>query len=290
MGTYDDLTAPATLDVCKQARNMADHRRVEREFGFFQKQRAAAVQHRPQQPEQPQRSIRELGLVLTGTVLAPVFVSTDEVGCAARISFKLQFLELGNRNLKGLFDATKAGCPGPFRHAGDLFQKVAPVRIVSSPYGSVGLAYQLRHYVEVANRTKEIGEVPVVTIHIDLFEIRLREARRVVHVVAVGPSDELHSLMGHALVRHPGNLPVVLAKGELIFPYRCLARDSHCHQDLDLWISASRERSDTRNAAAPVDRFLKPAADRNKVSQEAKRIEEVRLPRSVRPDQEYATL
>jgi hypothetical protein len=163
------------------------------------------------------------------------------MGRASRISFKIQFLELGNRDLKRLFDATKAGGPCPLLHARDLLQKVPPIRIVSSPDGAIGLAHKLRNDVKVANRTQKVGQVPIVAVYIDLFEICLRKARRVVQVVLIRSAKELHSVMGHALARDPGDLSIVLAEGQLVFPHRFPARDTDCYYYLDLWISSGRE-------------------------------------------------
>jgi DNA polymerase-3 subunit epsilon len=95
------------------------------------------------------------------------------MGCSPIISFDFQLFKLRHRNGKRLQDTTQPGGSGPGRCLGNLLEKVPAEGILCPPDGTIGLAYQLGHQLQVAHGGEEMAQLPEGAIDIHLFQISL---------------------------------------------------------------------------------------------------------------------
>ena len=90
------LPARLLLDPGEQLWEEPDHFRMERELGFFEQERARAIEHCPQETDEPKGAVGEILLGLPGAMRPPVLVLASEMRCADLVAPELQVFELGD--------------------------------------------------------------------------------------------------------------------------------------------------------------------------------------------------
>ncbi len=105
-----------------------------------------------------------------------MLVFSTEMGSPPdRISPELEILQLRHGDLERFADPSQPGATGLRRAASDLFEEIATVGIVLVTHGAIGLPDELRDYVQIAYGSEEFNDLTKTPVHIDLFEIRLRQ-------------------------------------------------------------------------------------------------------------------
>ena len=92
------------------------------------------------------------------------------------ISPQFEIGQLGNCNRKGITDPFQARLARSFIGPGDLFQKIAPIRIIAAPHRTIRLAHQLGNQMQIPNRCKKISNITELKIGVDLLKICLGQA------------------------------------------------------------------------------------------------------------------
>ena len=99
------LTTAAFLHAMNDRCELRHDSRIQRLFGFFQKQERVLLEERPHQPNQPQCPIGELILSLPAGIWAPVRVNRLEMRTPGiRISEEFELFELRDSDLQRFFD------------------------------------------------------------------------------------------------------------------------------------------------------------------------------------------
>jgi hypothetical protein len=140
-----DLTPVAgPLHVGKETGDPANDRRMKRQLRLFQEQWSGPIEHGPQQSKQSERTVRELCLVLASPVLTPMLVHADKVRRAVHlVSIEPQRRELRYGDLQSLEDPPKSLVSLSLAGSSNLFEKVAPKRIVLPSDRSVRIPNEL---------------------------------------------------------------------------------------------------------------------------------------------------
>jgi len=127
-------------------------------------------------------------------------------------------------------------------------------------------------------------------VHIHLFEGGLAQSSRVLEVVGLRScEDRIVKLLDYlSLDLRP--LAVVLSKREFVVPEVRYLFGADSNTQNDVGVSPGRQSSKPRDASSGLDCGLQTATDRRNVAQESDRVEKIRLPGSVRADQEDAAL
>ena len=127
----------------------------------------------------------------------------------------------------------------------------------------------------VPHRRQEVGQLPEISVDVDLLQVRLRLPLRVALVLRVRSVDDNFSVASHRFLLDERPTDVVLDELDPVHPPGLVFVVSNGHLDTDIRVAARCERAQTRNAAAAPHGFLEAAADGCDVVEEAKRIEEV---------------
>ena len=201
---------------------------------------------------------------------------------------QLDVVELRNRDPECLLDAPEARLAGPFGRPRDLLEEVATEGIVRSPDRPIGVPDELGHDVQIADAREEGRQLSKLRVHVDLFEVGLREPRGIGRILFLRAVQRGLVAASNTLRTDERPTLAVLVERQLVHPRlrAVLDRDA----DRDVRLAPGREAADRRDPAAQPDRLLEPATRRCQIAQEPKRVQEVRLARGVRPDQEHTVL
>ncbi len=66
-----------------------------------------------------------------------------------------------------------------------MLQEVTAEWIVDLPYGPVWISDKLRNDMQIAHRTKEIHDIPIFPVDVDLFKVSLGEPQRILEIVLI---------------------------------------------------------------------------------------------------------
>jgi hypothetical protein len=208
----------------------------------------------------------------------------------AGIALKFNLFELRNGDAKGLLYAPEAGSPSPLWNACNLLQKIASEGIIRTADRTIGLTYKLGHQMEVSDGTEEHYQIAKRLVDIDLLEVRLRQPLRIGGVVLVRPTDQLLLVSTYALPADTRATLVVLIEGDLVFPRRTACIFVQLDRYLHVRVFSRGQASNTADAAAlrMAHSFAKATTRYSKIPKEAKYIQKIGFPRSVRPHQKDA--
>jgi len=150
----------------EQLGKFANHSRMQRQFGFFEKKRPFAFEHRPHEPKQPKRPIRQLRLILTSIMRAPVLEAADNVRIPLPIHLHFESSKLWNSVLQHRANSTEPGVSCPLLLIPDTLHDVPSVRIILDRRGRefLRLPDNLRNDVLVRNRLEEVRHFPKVSV------------------------------------------------------------------------------------------------------------------------------
>jgi hypothetical protein len=251
---------------------------------LFEQEQRVALQQRPEQSDQPQRSIRELVLLLPSGVGPPMRVQGLKMWASGRfVPRELQLLELRNRDLQHAFYRPKPCSSRFLRCARHSFQKALPEWIVldHTALHLIGMPEQLGNQVQVRDGLQEVGNGAEPGIRADLFEKRLCQSRGIPFVISVGSIQDLLRSLPDVLVADEG-LPTragLLPDRKCVSPQRrCIGCVGELNLDEDLRILASRQTTDLRDTSPILEGLLKTTAfGLRDVSEKAKDVEEVGL-------------
>ena len=203
----------------KQQWKIPNDFRVKRQLRFFQEQRTGPFEDGPEKADQAKRSVGELLLSLPCTLWAPMLVlSTEMRRSSNRVPPEFEILQLRHGDLERFADPPQPGATSLRRAAGDLFEKIATVGVVLVTHGAIGLPDELRDYVQIAYGSQELNDLTKPPIHIDLFEVCLRQPLGVGLVISVRPRKQILSILSHPLVFEDGAPQIVLGEADFIFP------------------------------------------------------------------------
>lgn len=205
---------------------------MEGQLGFFEQERSASFLQSPKKPEKPQRTVRELALVLPTRIRTPMLIKAAEMRHPHSIPFQLKLSQLGNGDSKGLRNPSESPVPLLLGRTGQLFEEIATERVTRSAKGPIWLSNQLRNEVEVLNLRKERSELPKLTVCGDLFEVGLCEPALVLEIGRVG-TIENHAAFTPSLLPLHGQTPQsVLIETKEVSPFGPLDRHGDVHYDV----------------------------------------------------------
>src|SRR5262249_55733313 len=109
---------------------------------------------------------------------------------AAIVTDEFNLSQLGNGYFERVADSPQSRKARAFLRVGDLLQKIAAERIICLAYGAVRLTNELGDNVQVSDRLGKRRPFSKRPIHIDLFEVRLRQTVWVLIVVGIRPGQQ----------------------------------------------------------------------------------------------------
>src|SRR5262249_36731467 len=149
---------------------------------------------------------------------APMLVLAAQVGSAAHVTGHLDFLELRHGDAQRVPDPPESSVPRFVWRTRYLFQEVSPKGIVPPTDRTVWLANPLRNDMQVTNGSEEIGHRAEFLVHVDLFQIGLREPFRVIAIILVRAFQKNLGLPENTFSPDYWSALIVLGEMQLVSP------------------------------------------------------------------------
>ena len=206
------------------------------------------------------------------------------------VSEELQFEQLWDSDLQCFAYSTKACVPGTLGRASDLLKKIGSERVGRSTKIAVWLSHELGNQVQVSDRLKEFRKLSKLPVDVHLLKMSLVQSFGIFFVLLLRSLDQNSPRLANDLPFQRRPLTIVLCKADLVFPFVFLVVSSNRDPDGYVRVTTSCQAAELGDSAALRDCFPKPTPNCRQIVQESYRVEEVRLPRRIRADQEGTAL